>query len=104
MFAVVEISGKQYKVSPKDQIEVSRLTDDEGKTVKFDTVLLYGESDSKAKVGQPYVAGASVEAKVLEHGKGEKINVFKLKPKKRYQKTYGHRQPYTKLEITGIKA
>ena len=104
MFAVVEISGNQYKVSEKDKIEVSRLPYEEGKNVKFDTVLLYGDSEKSAKIGKPYVEGAYVEAKVLEHGKSDKIRVFKFTPKKRHQVAYGHRQPYTKLEITGIKS
>ncbi len=103
MFAVVEIGGKQLKVNEGDQIEVDRLPEEEGKTVKFDTVLLYGETDKSAKIGKPYVDGAFVEAKVLEHLKADKITVFKFIAKKRHHKTYGHRQPLTKLEITSIK-
>ena len=103
MFAVVEILGKQFRVNQNDQIEVSKLSEEPGKTIKFDTVLLYGESESKAKVGQPYVSGASVEAKVIEHGKADKVRVFKFIAKKRHQTNKGHRQPYTKLEIIGIK-
>lgn len=103
MFAVVEIGGKQFKVNQGDQLDVDRINEDEGKTVKFDTVLLYGESEKSAKIGTPYVEGASVEAKVIEHAKGDKIRVFKFIAKKRHHKTYGHRQPLTKLEIVSIK-
>ncbi len=103
MFAVVEIGGRQYKVSQNDQIVVNRLLEDEGKTVKFDNVLLYGESEKSAKIGKPYVEGAFVEAKILEHPKDEKVEVVKFVAKKRQHKTYGHRQPLTKLEITAIK-
>ncbi len=103
MFAVVEIAGRQYKVSPKEQVEVDLLEAEPGKSLKFDKVLLVAESDSSAKIGKPYLAGAEVDAKVVEHFKGEKIRVFKFRPKKRYAKTRGHRQHYTRLEITGIK-
>lgn len=104
MFAVVEIAGKQYKVTPNEQIEVDLLDQKEGDNVKFDKVLMVAESEDKAVLGHPYVKGASVEAKVVEHFKGEKVIVFKFIAKKRHSKTQGHRQNYTRLEITGIKA
>jgi len=104
MFAVVEIGGRQYRVSPEEKIEVELLDADPGKSLKFNKVLLYAESDKTAKIGQPYIAGAEVSAKVVEHFKGEKIRVFKFIAKKRHSKTQGHRQNYTRLEITGIKA
>jgi large subunit ribosomal protein L21 len=103
MFAVVEIKGRQYKVSPKDKVEVDLMEDEPGKTVKFKKVMLVSDSEKTAKIGEPYLAGASVDAKVLEHFKGEKIRVFKFTAKKRYAKTQGHRQTYTRLEITDIK-
>lgn len=103
MFAVVDIDGNQYKVAPNEQVAVHKLATEPGKTVKFDHVVLLASSDKDAKVGQPFVEGASVEAKVVEHFKGDKIRVFKFKPKTRYQKTQGHRQEYTRLEITSIK-
>jgi large subunit ribosomal protein L21 len=103
MFAVVEISGRQFKVSPKEKVEVDLLDAEPGKTLNFSKVLLIAESDSDARIGQPYLTGASVETKVLEHFKGEKIRVFKFRPKKRYAKTQGHRQNYTRLEVLGIK-
>lgn len=104
MFAVVEIGGRQYKVTPSEKIEVELLENEPGKTIEFNNVVLYAETDDKAKIGQPYVAGVSVEAKVLEHFRGEKIRVFKFIPKKRHSKAQGHRQNYTRLEITAIKA
>jgi large subunit ribosomal protein L21 len=103
MFAVVEISGRQYRVSEKDKVEVDLLEAEPGKNLKFDKVLLLAESEDSAKIGKPYLSGASVEAKVLEHFKGEKIRVFKFTPKKRHSKTQGHRQNYTRLEVTSIK-
>lgn len=104
MFAVVEIGGRQYKVTTNDQIEVELLEEEAGKSIKFNKVLIYAESDDKAKIGKPYISGASVEAKVLEHFKGEKIRVFKFIAKKRHSKAQGHRQNYTRLEITAINA
>lgn len=104
MFAVVEIGGSQFKVSPKDVIEVDFMESAEpGKTITLDRVVLSASSDKDAKIGQPYVDGATVSAKVVEHTKGEKIIVFKMNAKKRYRKTQGHRQQYTKLEIVDIK-
>lgn len=104
MFAVVEISGRQYRVAPKETIEVDLLDEEAGKSVKFNKVLMYAESEENAKIGQPYLSGASVEAKIVEHFKGEKIRVFKFIPKKRHSKTQGHRQRYTRLEISSINA
>lgn len=103
MFAVVDIDGNQYKVSPNETIEIHKLDAEPGKTLKFENVILLASSDKDAKIGQPYVEGASVEAKVVNHTRGEKIRVFKFKPKDRYQKTQGHRQDYTQIEILNIK-
>ena len=105
MFAVVHLGGKQYKVREKDELEVEKMDLEEGKNLKVKEVLLLAEEDGKnVKLGMPYVAGAHVECQVLEHGKGEKIRVFKMKAKKRYSKTQGHRQQYTKLKILKISA
>ncbi len=105
MFAVVEIGGRQYKVVKDEVIEVEKLDSEAGKTIDFDKVLLISEEDGKdTRIGQPYVEGASVSAKVVENFKGEKIIVHKFIAKKRHSKTNGHRQTYTRLEITGIKA
>ena len=104
MFAVVEIAGKQYKVSPKDIIEVDLMDVEPGASLKFERVLMVAESDTKAEIGKPYVDSAVVEAKVVSMVKGEKVRVFKFTAKKRSSKAQGHRQKYTQLEITGISA
>lgn len=97
MKAVVEIGTKQYYVEEGSVLYVEKLEGEEGKTVKFDEVLMVDD-----KIGSPYVKGASVEAKIEKHGKKKKIIVFKYNPKKKYRKRQGHRQPYTKLTITKI--
>ena len=102
MYAVIETGGKQLRVEEGKEVYVEKLDAKEGEKVTFDNVLLVG--GDKLSVGNPYVANASVEAKVVKHGKQRKIVVFKYKPKKNYHRKQGHRQPYTKLEITGIKA
>jgi len=104
MFAVVEIGGRQYRVTPHEKIEVELLASAPGSDIKFNRVLMVAQSDTAADVGKPYLSGAEVSAKVLEHFKGEKIRVFKFTPKKRHSKTQGHRQNYTRLEITGIRS
>jgi len=103
MFAVVEIGGRQYKVEEKDKLEVELLDTEPGKEIKLNRVLVLADSEDKAKIGQPYIAGAEVTAKVVEHFKGPKIRVFKFIAKKRHSKTQGHRQNLTMLEITSIK-
>lgn len=102
MYAIVEVAGHQYKVEPKAFIEVNRLQDKEGSKITIEKVLLVQDGD-KSDIGTPYVEGAKVEAKVVEHTQGDKIKVFKMKPKKRYAKTIGHRAKLTKLEIVDIK-
>ena len=102
MYAVIESCGKQYKVSEGDVVFFEKLDAEEGKKVTFDKVVLVSE-EGKVQVGTPYVKGVKVEGKVISHGKGKKIIVFKMKPKKNYRRKQGHRQPYTKVEITTIK-
>ena len=102
MYAIIESCGKQYKVAQGDVVFFEKLDAEEGKKVTFDKVILVSE-DGKVQVGNPYVKGVKVEGKVVSHGKGKKIIVFKMKPKKNYRRKQGHRQPYTKVEITGIK-
>jgi len=100
MTAIIETGGKQYRVAEGDVIFVEKLDAEEGAEIKFDKVLaLIGD---EPKFGAPYVDGAAVSAKVLKQGKGKKIRVYKMKPKKGYRKTQGHRQPYTKVEIGTI--
>ena len=102
MYAIIEACGKQYKVSEGDVVFFEKLDTEEGKNVTFDNVILVSD-DKKVQVGNPFVKGVKVEGKVVSHGKGKKILVFKYKPKKNYRRTQGHRQPYTKVEITSIK-
>ena len=102
MFAVIETGGKQYKVSEGDILFIEKLDVEEEATVKFDKVLAVSD-DSGFTVGAPYVE-VNVEAKVLKHGKGKKIYVMKYKAKKNEKKKIGHRQCYTKVEITKIGA
>ena len=102
MYAVIESCGKQYKVTEGDVVFFEKLDTEEGKKVTFDKVVLVSE-EGKVQVGNPYVKGVKVEGKVVAHGKGKKIIVFKMKAKKNYRRKQGHRQPYTKVEITTIK-
>ena len=101
MYAIIEACGKQYKVQKGDVVFFEKLDTEEGKTVTFDKVVLVSD-EGKVQVGDPYVKGVKVEGKVVSHGKGKKIIVFKYKAKKNYRRTQGHRQPYTKVEITSI--
>ncbi len=103
MYAIIESCGKQYKVAEGDVVFFEKLDAEEGKKVTFDNVILVSE-EGKVQVGNPYVKGVKVEGKVISHGKGKKIIVFKMKAKKNYRRKQGHRQPYTKVEITTIKA
>ena len=99
--AIIETGGKQYRVAEGDVIFVEKLAAEEGDAVTFDKVLAVIDGETSA-FGAPYVEGASVSGKVLKQGKGKKIRVFKMKPKKGYRNTKGHRQPYTKVEIGAI--
>ena len=102
MYAIIESCGKQYKVTEGDVVYFEKLDAEEGKKVTFDKVILVSK-EGKVDVGAPYVKGVKVEGKVVSHGKGKKILVYKYKAKKNYRRTQGHRQPYTKVEITKIK-
>lgn len=102
MYAIIESCGKQYKVAEGDVVFFEKLDAEEGKKVTFDKIILVSE-EGKVQVGNPYVKGVKVEGKVVSHGKGKKILVYKYKAKKNYRRTQGHRQPYTKVEITKIK-
>jgi large subunit ribosomal protein L21 len=102
-YAIVETGGKQYRVSVGDKITVEKLDSEAGSEITLDKVLLVGGA-AGSQIGAPYVSGASVTATVDAQGKGEKIVVFKYKPKKRYRRRIGHRQQLTELTITGINA
>jgi len=103
MYAVIVTGGKQYKVENGDVIYVEKLDAEDNAEVTFDKVLAIGADDG-IKVGSPYVEGATVAGKVLKTGKGKKITVFTYKPKKNEKRKKGHRQPYTKVEISAINA
>lgn len=103
MYAIVEIAGQQFKVENNQEIFVHRLSGDEGSAVTFDRVLLV-ENGGAVSVGAPAVNGASVNATILSHVKGDKVIVFKKKRRKGYQKLNGHRQSFTKVKIESIIA
>lgn len=103
MYAVIETGGKQYRVSAGDKLRVEKLSGEAGSQVTFDKVLLLGK-DEGAVVGAPYVEGAAVTGKIVEHGKDDKVIVFKYRRKKNYRKFRGHRQQFTSVEIEGINA
>jgi large subunit ribosomal protein L21 len=103
MYAVLETGSKQYRVAAGDTLEIERLTADAGQTFTFDRVLLVN-NDGKVSVGAPTVAGASVLADVVEHKRGEKKIAFKMKRRKGFHKTIGHRQELTVVKIKEIKA
>ena len=103
MYAVIETGGKQYKVEAGDVLYVEKLAVEENADVTFDKVIAVGTDDC-IKVGKPYVEGATVTAKALKNGKAKKIVVFTYKPKKNEKRKKGHRQPYTKVEISAINA
>ncbi len=102
MYAIIESCGKQYKVAEGDVVFFEKLDSEEGKKITFDKVVLVSE-EGRIQVGNPYVKDVKVEGKVVSHGKHKKIIVYKMKPKKNYRRKQGHRQPYTKVEITAIK-
>ena len=101
MYAIVSIAGQQFKVAKDQQIFVHRLQGDEGASIEFDNVLL-AEDGGKFKVGADALKGAMVSAKIVSHLKGDKVIIFKKKRRKGYKKKNGHRQQFTKIEITGI--
>ena len=103
MYAIIESCGKQYKVAQGDVVFFEKLDAKEGGKITFDKVILVSD-EGKVQVGNPYVKDVKVEGKVISHGKAKKIIVFKMKPKKNYRRKQGHRQPYTKVEITAIQA
>lgn len=105
-YAIIKTGGKQYKVKVGDIIKVEKIQANENQEIIFDDVLLIFDEKNGAvkdiKIGKPFVKDAKIKAKVLEQGRDKKITVIKYKPKIRYKKKYGHRQPYTKIEILEI--
>lgn len=103
MYAVIKTGGKQYRVSEGETLHVEKLAGDPGDQINFDEVLLVGGGDA-TKVGQPIVDGAKVTAEIVSQDRGPKIIVFKMRRRKNYRRKAGHRQPYTRVKITSIKA
>ena len=103
MYAIIDTGGKQYKVQDGDVIFIEKINAENDSKFVFDKVVAVGADDG-IKVGAPYVDGATVEANVVKTGKAKKIIVYKMKPKKNYRRKQGHRQPYTKVQITAINS
>lgn len=103
MYAIIETGGKQYKVQEGDVLFIEKLEAGDGESVTFDRVLAVSQENGLT-IGAPVLSGATVTAKVEKHGKGQKVVVYKYKPKKNYHKKQGHRQPYTKVTIEKIQA
>lgn len=100
MYAIIATGGKQYKVEAGDEVLIEKIDEEIGAKVNFD-VLMVSDGEN-VRIGTPVLNDASVTAEVLEHGKGEKVIVFKYKPKKKYRRKQGHRQPYTKVKILSV--
>ncbi|MFH1631522.1 MAG: 50S ribosomal protein L21 [bacterium] len=102
MFAVIKTGGKQYRVTEGQELKVEKLEVEDGKTIEFDAMLVADEEGADVKVGTPTVAGVTVKATVLEQGRAKKVSVIKYKPKSRYRRNVGHRQPFTLIKIEKI--
>jgi large subunit ribosomal protein L21 len=102
MFVIVNIKGKQYKVTENQKLFVPKLDEEVGKKVKFSDVLLISKEDNTIEIGTPYIPKKRIEATVLDHVKDDKVIVFKKKRRKGYKRTRGHRQQYTQIEVTKI--
>jgi large subunit ribosomal protein L21 len=101
MFAVIKTGGKQYRVVDGDQLKVEKLAGEVGSEIMLDQVLAVGEG-TDVSLGTPLVAGASVRATVVSHGRHDKVTIFKMRRRKHYKKSQGHRQSYTEIRIDGI--
>jgi large subunit ribosomal protein L21 len=101
MYAIIRTGGKQYKVAPGEKLRVEQLPAEVGSEIVLDQVLMVGDGDS-VRLGAPVVAGATVKATVVAHGRGEKLTIFKMKRRKNYRRHQGHRQGFTELKIEGI--
>ncbi|OYU27821.1 MAG: 50S ribosomal protein L21 [Burkholderiales bacterium PBB2] len=101
MYAVIKTGGKQYKVAAGEKIKVEQIAADVGQEIVIDQILAVGNG-AELKVGTPLVAGASITATVVAHGKHDKVRIFKLRRRKHYKKSQGHRQTYTELQISVV--
>ena len=103
MFAVIKTGGKQYRVAAGDKLKVEKLVGEVGSDITIDQVLMVADGDN-VTIGAPVIAGASVKAKVVAHGRGDKVLIFKMRRRKHYRKTQGHRQDFTEIQIENIAA
>ena len=103
MYAVVRTGGKQYRLGVGDSVKVEKLSDEVGNIVELSQILMVSDG-GELKVGTPLVTGASVKAEIVGHGRNKKIRVFKMKRRKKYRRTQGHRQAFTQLKVTEINA
>ena len=103
MYAVIKTGGKQYRVASGAKLKVEQIAAEVGSEIVLDQVLMFADGDN-VSLGTPLVNGASVKAKVVSHGRGDKVHIFKMRRRKHYRKTMGHRQNYTEIEIVGITA
>jgi large subunit ribosomal protein L21 len=101
MYAVIKTGGKQYRVSAGEKLKIEQIPADVGAEIVLDQVLFLSRGEDVA-MGAPLVSGASVTAKIVSHGRGDKVRIFKMRRRKHYRKTQGHRQNYTEIEILGI--
>jgi large subunit ribosomal protein L21 len=103
MYAVIKTGGKQYRVVAGEKLKVEKLAADVGATVTLDKVLMVTDGDN-VTIGSPIIAGATVSATVVSHGRADKVMIFKFRRRKHYRKTQGHRQSYTEIQIGAISA
>ena len=103
MYAVIKTGGKQYRVQAGEKVKIEQIPAEVGAEIVLDQVLLVADGDA-VTFGSPLVSGATIKAKVVGHGRGEKIHVFKMRRRKHYRRSQGHRQNYTEIEILGIAA
>ena len=103
VYAIIQTGGKQYKVQPGEVLQVEKLSGNPGDMYRFEQVLLVKDDDGKMRIGTPFLEDVVVEGEILRHFRGKKIIVHKRKPKKNYERTYGHRQELTEVKIKGIK-
>ena len=101
MYAVIKTGGKQYRVTSGETLKIETIPGDVGSPVVLDKVLMVANGD-KLSVGKPLLTGASVKATIVAHGRGDKVRIFKMRRRKHYRKSQGHRQNYTEIEILGI--
>lgn len=103
MYAVIKTGGKQYRVNAGERIKVEKLVAEVGDTVTLDQILMVSDGE-KTTIGSPIIKGATVKATVVSHGRGDKVMIFKMRRRKHYRKTQGHRQSFTEIKIEAIKA